>query len=290
MPDQAVALLILGVAAGILSGMFGIGGGVVIVPVLVALFSFELRHAIATSLGALMMPVAILAVITYYRAGLLRVRTAVAVSVGLFIGVVLGAQIQDALNIGNLEILYGIFLLYNAWRFLEPRKWLKLVAPTVIKDPVTDAPWYLLLGVGFSAGIISGLFGVGGGLVIVPLLVAMLHFDQKVAVGTSLGALLPPTTIGAVINDYNQGLLSVPVGGAGRRRAAGRGAGRGAHHHSPAIRHHQAAVRRFSGDRRAAFCPASAGNFHHRSARSVRQTHGQTISALSVGGGLVARV
>ena len=109
MPDQAVALLILGVAAGILSGMFGIGGGVVIVPVLVALFSFELRHAIATSLGALMMPVAILAVITYYRAGLLRVRTAVAVSAGLFIGVVLGAQIQDTLNIGNLEILYGIF-------------------------------------------------------------------------------------------------------------------------------------------------------------------------------------
>ena len=46
---------------------------------------------------------------------------------------------------------------------------------------------------------------------IVPLLVAMLHFDQKVAVGTSLGALLPPTTIGAVINDYNQGLLSVPA-------------------------------------------------------------------------------
>ncbi len=211
MPDQTVALLILGVAAGILSGMFGIGGGVVIVPVLVALFSFELRHAIATSLGALMMPVAILAVVTYYRAGLLRVRTAVAVSLGLFIGVVLGAQIQDTLNIDNLEILYGIFLLYNAWRFLEPRKWLKLVAPSVIQDPVTDAPWYLLLAVGFSAGIISGLFGVGGGLVIVPLLIAILHFDQKVAVGTSLGALLPPTTIGAVINDYNQGLLSVPV-------------------------------------------------------------------------------
>ena len=72
-------------------------------------------------------------------------------------------------------------------------------------------PGILLLSVGFSAGIISGLFGVGGGLVIVPMLVGLLHFDQKVAVGTSLGALLPPTTIGAVINDYNQGLLSVPT-------------------------------------------------------------------------------
>ncbi|MFN8450636.1 MAG: sulfite exporter TauE/SafE family protein [Anaerolineae bacterium] len=210
MPDNALGLLILGIAAGVLSGMFGIGGGVVIVPVLATLFAFELRNAIATSLGALMMPVAILAVIAYYRAGMLRVMTAVFVSVGLFSGVALGATIQDALSLGNLEVLYGIFLLYNSWRFLEPRKLLKLVSgPTTVPDPVMNAPWYLLLGVGFTAGIISGMFGVGGGLVIVPLLVALLHFDQKVAVGTSLGALLPPTTIGAVINDYNQGLLNV---------------------------------------------------------------------------------
>ncbi len=208
MPDNAVSFLILGIAAGIFSGMFGIGGGVVIVPVLVTLFFFSLPHAIATSLGALMMPVAILAVITYYRAGMLRIMTAVLVSAGLFIGVVGGAAIRDALNLNNLQILYGIFLLYNAWRFLEPRKWLKLVATsTVVPDPVTNAPWYLLLTVGLSAGVISGMFGVGGGLVIVPLLVAVLHFDQKVAVGTSLGALLPPTTIGGVINDYQQGLL-----------------------------------------------------------------------------------
>ncbi len=60
-----------------------------------------------------------------------------------------------------------------------------------------------------GAGVISGLFGVGGGIVIVPVLVGLLHFDQKIAVGTSLGALLPPTTIGAVINDYNHGILNV---------------------------------------------------------------------------------
>lgn len=210
MPELAVGLLILGVGAGVLSGMFGIGGGVVIVPVLATLFGFALREAIATSLGALMMPVALLAVIAYYRAGLLRVATAVFVSFGLIVGGVLGAQIQDALSLDNLQVLYGIFLLYNAWRFLEPRKWLKLAKPSVVKDPVQNAPWYLLLGVGLISGVVSGLFGVGGGLVIVPLLVAVLHFDQKVAVGTSLGALLPPTTIGAVLNDYSQGLLSVP--------------------------------------------------------------------------------
>ncbi len=209
MPDNAVALLILGLAAGVLSGMFGIGGGVVIVPVLVALFSFELRHAIATSLGALMMPVAILAVITYYRAGLLRVRTAALVAVGLIVGGIVGAQVQSALSIGSLQVLYGVFLLYVAWRFIEPRKLLKIAPPAVVQDPVTDASWYLLLSVGFGAGIISAFFGVGGGIVIVPVLAGLLHFDQKVAVGTSLGALLPPTTIGAVITYYQQDLLDV---------------------------------------------------------------------------------
>jgi uncharacterized membrane protein YfcA len=211
MPESAIALVILGVFAGVLSGMFGIGGGVVIVPVLATLLGFELRHAIATSLGALMMPVSILAVIAYYRAGLLQIRIAAFVAVGLLVGGVIGAAIQDALSLDGLEILYGIFLLYNSWRFLEPRKWLGLVKSSVAPDPVMDAPWYLLLGVGFLAGNVSALFGVGGGLVIVPLLIALLHFDQKAAVGTSLGALLPPTTIGAVLNDYSQGLLSIPT-------------------------------------------------------------------------------
>lgn len=211
MPENPVALIILGVAAGILSGMFGIGGGVVIVPVLSTLLGFALRNAIATSLGALMMPVSILAVIAYYRAGLLRVHIAAVVAVGLIVGGVIGAQIQDALSLDNLEILYGIFLLYNSWRFLEPRKWLGLAKPSPVIDPVTNAPWYLLLLVGLTAGIVSAMFGVGGGLVIVPLLIALLHFDQKAAVGTSLGALLAPTTIGAVINDYSQGLLSIPT-------------------------------------------------------------------------------
>ena len=211
MPEFAIVFLIIGLVAGVLSGMFGIGGGVVIVPVLVALafLNFELDQAIATSLGALMMPVAILAVITYYRAGLLKVRTSVLVAAGLFVGAAFGGQLRDALSIGGLKVLYGAFLVYAAWRFIEPRKWLKLVPPSVVQDPVTDAAWYLLLTVGLGAGIISGLFGVGGGIVIVPALVGLLHFDQKIAVGTSLGALLPPTTIGAVINDYSHGILNV---------------------------------------------------------------------------------
>ena len=97
--------------------------------------------------------------------------------------------------------------LFAQWHFIEPRKWLAqrrsgtpIVTPAEVER---SAPWYGLLLVGACAGVASGLFGIGGGLVIVPFLVTLLHFDQKLAVGTSLGALLLPVSLPAVITYYN---------------------------------------------------------------------------------------
>ena len=69
MPEQWAALIVVGLVAGVASGMFGIGGGVIIVPVLTVLLGFQLKMAVGTSLAALLMPVSIFAVIAYYRAG-----------------------------------------------------------------------------------------------------------------------------------------------------------------------------------------------------------------------------
>jgi len=216
MPDQAVALVILGVAAGILSGMFGIGGGVVIVPILTALFGFELRAATGTSLAALLMPVGLFAVIAYYRAGKMRISVAVPVAAGLILGSWLGAHVAFALPAKTLQILYGFFLIYASWRFTEPRKWLAEVRHTAPPAPPVqeeaNAPWYALVIVGVVAGVASGLFGIGGGVVIVPILVGILHFDQKAAVGTSLGALLLPVSLPAVITYYDEGKLQLATG------------------------------------------------------------------------------
>jgi uncharacterized membrane protein YfcA len=216
MPDQAVGLVILGVAAGILSGMFGIGGGVVIVPILTALFGFQLRAATGTSLAALLMPVGIFAVIAYYRAGKLKIPVAVPVAVGLAIGCWIGANAAFALPTKTLQTLYGIFLIYASWRFTEPRKWLAEIRHTAppAPPPVEEgtARWYVLVIVGIVAGVASGLFGIGGGLVIVPILMALLHFEQKRAVGTSLGALLLPVSLPAVLTYYNRGELQIATG------------------------------------------------------------------------------
>ncbi|MBK8027407.1 MAG: sulfite exporter TauE/SafE family protein [Chloroflexi bacterium] len=214
LPPQSLGLLVLGLVAGVLSGMFGIGGGVVIVPILVTFFGFALQSAIGTSLGALLMPVAILAAIEYYRAGKLKIRVAAPVAFGLIFGGFLGAQLAFGLPVNTLRVMYGFFLLFASWRFAEPRKWLAEIRSTEPPKPVTPEPtrsvdlWVLLL-LGFGAGIISGLFGVGGGIVIVPALVGLLRFDQKEAVATSLGALLLPVGLPAVITYYNNNAFDI---------------------------------------------------------------------------------
>ena len=209
-----IAFLIVGVLAGVLSGMFGIGGGIVIVPVLVALFGYGFTEAVATSLAALLMPVAIFAVIAYYRAGKMRLSISVLIAFGLIFGGLAGAELAQRLDVSIVERLYGLFLLYAGWRFVEPRKWLAEyragvapAAPPQIETP--QVAWYFILLLGLGAGVISGMFGVGGGIVIVPALVTFLHFDQKLAVGTSLGALLLPVGAGAVYSYYQAGMLDL---------------------------------------------------------------------------------
>lgn len=211
--EQVIPLLILGLAAGVLSGMFGIGGGVVIVPVLVTLFAYDLNTAVGTSLGALLLPVGIFAVIEYYRAGKMKINVSAIIAVGLVVGAYFGAQLALGLPVDTLQRLYGAFLLYASWRFIEPRKWLAEIRsgtkPAEIVGHETSASFFSLLLLGLGAGVVSGMFGVGGGIVIVPALVAFLKFDQKLAVGTSLGALLLPVGLGGVISYWQAEKLNL---------------------------------------------------------------------------------
>ena len=71
--QTVILLIIVGLAAGILSGMIGIGGGIIIVPALVYILGFSQKEAQGTSLGLLLLPVGILAVLNYYKAGFIDV-------------------------------------------------------------------------------------------------------------------------------------------------------------------------------------------------------------------------
>ncbi len=208
--------ILIGLVAGVLAGMFGIGGGVVIVPALILMAGFSIVEANGTSLAALLLPVGILAVISYYRAGLINLKISGLVATGLLLGVIGGSLIALNIPTNSLKFIYGLFLLYVSWNFIKPIElWQRYIrkedVETEVKEEKSHNDYNMLFFplVGLIAGVLSGLFGIGGGLVIVPVLIHFLRMDTKRAVGTSLGALLLPVTFPGVWIYYNAGHLNI---------------------------------------------------------------------------------
>jgi uncharacterized membrane protein YfcA len=104
--------------AGVLAGMFGIGGGLVIVPALIFLLKLRELEAIGTSLAALIPPVGLLGAIEYYRNGYINLKYAGLIAVGLFVGAWFGARIMMPLPPHVIRRIYGGFLALMAARML----------------------------------------------------------------------------------------------------------------------------------------------------------------------------
>ncbi|MBA3342609.1 MAG: sulfite exporter TauE/SafE family protein [Gemmatimonadaceae bacterium] len=106
--------LIVGFAAGILSGVFGIGGGLVIVPALILISGFAPIVATGTSLGALLLPVGALGAWEYYRRGNLNIAASLWVALGLLLGAWIGARLAHELSPVQLRRAFSIFLVLVA--------------------------------------------------------------------------------------------------------------------------------------------------------------------------------
>ena len=202
--------IILGIAAGILSGMFGIGGGMVMVPSLIAFFGLSILDANATSLAAMLLPVGILGVITYYKAGYIYIRNSLWISAGLVVGSYFGAECAVLVKESILAKFYAALLFYIAFSYLDIpsyfKKEKKLLTPS---DPSKHLNLWGLIVVGIAAGIIAGLFGKGGGIIIVPAMVKFFKYDAKAAAATSLAALQLPVGLPSVIVYAENGHLSL---------------------------------------------------------------------------------
>jgi uncharacterized membrane protein YfcA len=104
----------IGIGAGMLSGMFGIGGGVVIVPALLMVARMSPEKATGTSLAALLLPVGALGAWLYYRHGFVDVRGAALIALGLLVGAWLGAHLALRLPPHDLQRAFAVFLLFVA--------------------------------------------------------------------------------------------------------------------------------------------------------------------------------
>jgi uncharacterized protein len=107
---NSIAYLLLGLAAGILSGFVGIGGGILIVPTLVFLFGFSQQQAQGTTLALLVPPIGIFAAWTYYKHGFVDIKVAAIIAAGFIIGSMFGARFATGITNDVLGKIFGTFL------------------------------------------------------------------------------------------------------------------------------------------------------------------------------------
>jgi len=110
--------LLLGLAAGVLSGLVGIGGGIIIVPALVLFFGLSQHQAQGTTLALMVPPIGILAAWTYYKHGDVDLRIAALVAAGFFLGGLIGARFATGLSNNVLEKIFGVSLLLVAVKMI----------------------------------------------------------------------------------------------------------------------------------------------------------------------------
>jgi hypothetical protein len=207
-------LVVVGAAAGVFAGLFGIGGGIIIVPALILLAGFPLVKATGTSLAAILLPVGVLGVIAYYRAKVIDLRASAFIAAGLLTSVAVGAWLANTLPVDIMRRFFAVFCLYVSWNFVDPvRRFRKWRGREVLMKPEPEEaphppPWPLI-GIGLLAGVMAGMFGIGGGNIIVPLLALTLHYPAKRAIATSLGAILFPFGIPGVLYYQRAGNLDL---------------------------------------------------------------------------------
>ena len=113
-----VILLIIGLAAGIMGGLVGIGGGIVIVPALIYFLSFSQKEAQGTSLGILLLPIGILGLWQYYKAGYVDMRIVWLIAVGFLAGSYFGSKIALSLPQETVKKIFAILMIAVAFKML----------------------------------------------------------------------------------------------------------------------------------------------------------------------------
>jgi uncharacterized membrane protein YfcA len=183
----------VGFVGGLLSGVFGVGGGVIMVPLLMLLAGDDQRRASATSLIAIV-PTAIAGAATYSVHGSVDIVAGLLVALGGIGGSIIGSRLLKRLPISWLRWLFiGLLLLVVVRTLLEPP----------MRTGAFDlTPWsgLGLVGLGIVMGIASGLFGIGGGIVAVPVFIAIFGMSDLLAKGTSLLAMIPTAITGSIAN------------------------------------------------------------------------------------------
>jgi uncharacterized protein len=205
---QAAAWLLSGgFAAGILAGLLGIGGGTVLVPFLVALHYSPVQAVGSSSLAILLTSIS--GTIQNYRMGVLQWRRILPLGLPAVLMAQVGSFIAGWISSRSLLAAFGVLLLTNIYLVGLRRHATSLEAHRTQSS--TFPPIVAQLLTGSSAGLLAGLFGVGGGVIMVPLQMLLLQASLKGAIQTSL-AVIPLTALSATLGHAIAGNVVFSVG------------------------------------------------------------------------------
>jgi hypothetical protein len=219
--SEVVLLLLLGLAVGLAVGLMGVGGGIVLVPALIYLLNMDQHVAQGTSLLLQLPPIGIGGLYFYWKQRHVDLRAGLVCALGFLCGGYFGSNLALSIPSRDLHALFGIFLMFAAimlWRQTRAPKAASADSPAAgasSPDAVAKKNSARVLSiflVACAVGVMGGMFGVGGGVMLVPLLVLLFHFDQHTAQGTSLVALVPPTGLLAFLNYWHAGDVRFQVG------------------------------------------------------------------------------
>jgi len=198
-----VTAFAIGLVAGVASALLGVGGGLLMVPALVFFLRFRQHRAVGTSL-AVILPTALAGAYRYNQQSLtlhstgLDLRVVLWLAVGGVGGAIIGAKIANALGAAQLRRLFGAFVVVTGMVMISGLTRGHQADPAAAArglDAIHSVQMFL---VGGFSGVISGLLGVGGGIVMVPMLALLLGYPQHLAQGTSLAVIIPVSISGAL--------------------------------------------------------------------------------------------
>jgi len=227
-------ILVLGLGVGVLVGLMGIGGGTVAVPAMVYLLAMDQHAAQGTSLFMQLPPLGLGALWVYWKKGAVDLRAGILCALGFLPGGYLGGRLALALSSHNLQGLFGVFLALSAVMLWAQRNGagkpglsastrgdageVPRTGPSASLDPARDTfarddnlRQIAIFAMSCVVGMASGLFGIGGGVLLVPLLALLFGFEQHRAQGTSLIALVPPTGLFGFLAYYRAHQVDMTV-------------------------------------------------------------------------------
>lgn len=188
-PVAMAVLALVGLAGGFMAGLLGLGGGVIIIPLLIYVGGLPVRLATGISMVQAFFATAS-GVLVHRRNRTLDLRLGVALGISGTVGSLIGSFGSSALAAETLLAVYSALVVLSIV--------LMFFAPRTEKSDHTSVNLLLAVAMGLPVGVLAGMLGVGGGFIMTPLMISVLRIPTRVAVGTSLLMIIPATLAGSI--------------------------------------------------------------------------------------------